>query len=332
MEAVNALAPGGNVEHPPAPDLHPMAAIALERLSSARTDAPYALVDYPNYLNPGDAAIWCGTVRLLQRLNGRLPSYVSTLKAFSPARCRAAIGDGTVYFLGGGNFGDLYPRHHGERLRVMRAMAGHVQVHLPFSLALRHRATTEPDHILSTPEALRRAVFFAREAQTAGDLAAKFGIDATVCPDLAHGLAMADPPAPVTDVVHLLRNDRERLSDRARPVQARDWSDLRLLKLVNRLGKVVLLPPFAAHSLAVAQHVAGAKVAIARRFIARGRRLVTDRLHAMILAQQIGREVWFCDNATGKLSSYVETWRGHLDGVAIVPAPERAATEDGRTA
>ena len=36
--------------------------------------------------------------------------------------------------------------------------------------------------------------------------------------------------------------------------------------------------------------------------------LVTDRLHAAILARLAGRPVTICDNAYGKLTSYYEAW------------------------
>src|SRR5690606_20198293 len=91
--------------------------------------------DYPNYLNPGDAAIWLGARRALEAINGRPPAYSATLRNFSASRCRTAVGCGVIYFLGGGNFGDLYPRHQRMRLDLLHAMPENPVFQLPMSCA-----------------------------------------------------------------------------------------------------------------------------------------------------------------------------------------------------
>lgn len=312
----------------PPPALHPLAAVAFERLIATRTDLPYALVDYPNYLNPGDAAIWRGTVRLLPLLNGNPPAYSSTLEAFSHARCRRAIGDGPVYFLGGGNFGNLYARHHQARLRVMRAVKDNPQIHLPLSTAWTADDAALRGETAAILPTLKHARFFAREARTQRDLASRFGIEAVLCPDLAHAMEMPAVAAPTTARVHLLRRDGESTGQGdALAEQSRDWRDLPRLKLVNRLGKNLLKLPFVARFGESMDWIASLKVKAATDHIARGRMLVTDRLHAMIIAQLIGREVAIFDNATGKVASYFDTWRENLKGVGLARESTTASRE-----
>ena len=64
----------------------------------------YAILDFPNYLNPGDSAIWMGTRAILETLLGCAPSYVSTIKQFDERQCHQEIGRGPVFFLGGRKF------------------------------------------------------------------------------------------------------------------------------------------------------------------------------------------------------------------------------------
>ena len=74
-----------------------------------------------------------------------------------------------------------------------------------------------------------------------------------------------------------------------------DWPDAPGLRLWNRAGKL-------AHAIAGPRDfVARRKVDAALRLLGRGRRVTTDRLHAMILASAVGRRVVAVDNSTGKV-------------------------------
>ena len=59
------------------------------------------------------------------------------------------------------------------------------------------------------------------------------------------------------------------------------------------------------------------------RLLSPGETIVTDRLHAMLLALQMGRRVIAIDNANGKLTSYARTW--FADGRAPVVFAEDLA-------
>jgi len=295
----------------------------LETLADAAAAGPYALVDYPNYLNPGDAAIWLGARRALEAINGRPPAYAATLRGFSPARCRAAIGKGTVYFLGGGNFGDLYPRHQRMRLDVLRALAGNPVVQLPMSCAF---APVPDEALLAETRALYRdrpaLRLFARDRRARSDLGERFGLDATPCPDLCHLLPLAAPP-PVQDVVRLMRRDPEAAGRQADAAQ--DWRDMAGQRRINRLGKLLLAAAPRRFTLAAQDWVAARKVDHAVAALARGRTVETDRLHAALLAAAIGREVLLHDNTTGKVLAYRETWAALLPDL-FHPHGERRTT------
>ncbi|MCJ8054126.1 polysaccharide pyruvyl transferase family protein [Shinella curvata] len=291
----------------------------LEALSETATAAPYALIDYPNYLNPGDAAIWLGARRVLEALNGRPPAYTSTLRGFSATRCRRAIGTGTVYFLGGGNFGDLYPRHQRMRLNVLRSLPDNAIVQLPMSCAM---AASNDLNLLGETRALYRGRssirIFARDMGAQAVLQECFGLQSVLCADLSHMLDFPILPARL-DVVRLMRRDPETLVPNS--ISAPDWRDMRGQRFANRLGKLFLALAPPSYRGPAQDRVAMWKVHQAVAMLAEGRVVETDRLHAALLAMAMGRQVVLHDNSTGKVLSYCRTWRALLpEGALRQPA------------
>lgn len=284
----------------------------------------YALIDYPDYNNPGDAAIWLGTRKMLGDMAGGPPAYVSSLKRFDAAACIGKVGDGTVFLLGGGNFGSLYARHHARRLAAIAALHGNRVVQLPFSLA-----GVEGSVIEATRRVVRAhpdLTLIARDNATLAKAEALLGTGLLLAPDPAHALALT-APCPTKGEARLLRKDREstgRLDGTGQRLDSFDWADIGRLRALNRLGKLALMLALPSARLAVMDLTAQAKVATAVNCLATGERVVTDRLHGMILAQMIGRDVVVHDNATGKVAAYLETWGASLGSVSIAAA-ERAA-------
>ncbi|WP_419907632.1 polysaccharide pyruvyl transferase family protein [Hoeflea sp.] len=294
---------------------HALGGFALEK--------PYAIIDYPNYANPGDCAIWLGARKALESLYGHPPAYVSTVKQFDAQRCRNGIGSGTVFFLGGGNFGSLYEKHHRMRLRAMEQIADVPIVLLPLSVAERTAESGETALIAETRTALERCrnlKVFVREHDSRKKLLETYGIAADLCPDTAHWCSVSHV-RPATDAVALLRKDGEALRGRSSstlPDNATfDWRDDRSILQMNRLGKLSTFIPTTRLRLALFDRVAKAKVHAASKLLGRGNRVVTDRLHGVILASLMKREVLASDNMTGKVGAYVNTWPQLLPDVTL---------------
>lgn len=296
------------------PPTHPLRVLAEVIGGLATPGRAYALLDYPLYNNPGDAAIWVGARRMLASTLGRPPAYASVLGAFDAAACRRAIGDGVVFILGGGNFGSLYPKHHAQKLAVIDAMAGNRIVHLPLSLA-----GVTPGMVTDTCAAMDRhgdVTLIAREWRSRDALARQFGLTVPMAPDTAHAIALQSPVPDRAETV-LWRRDREGTGSAER--SGWDWPDIPQLRLLNRLGKLGHALTRGDLRLSVMDRLAEARVEIACGRLGRGERIVTNRLHAMILGALLGRKVIARDNSTGKLSAYADTW-GHLLGqVELVP-------------
>ena len=90
-----------------------------------------ALLDFPNYANVGDSAIWVGEQIFLSKL-GVKPAYVCTTGNRDWNAMERAIGpDGTIIITGGGNFGDVWPKHQRLREEVLDRFPEHPVLQLP---------------------------------------------------------------------------------------------------------------------------------------------------------------------------------------------------------
>ena len=101
-----------------------------------------ALLDYPNHSNVGDSAIWLGETDFLAQLGARIV-YVCDVETYDERALRARIGDGLILLHGGGNLGDLWPRHQELRERVVADFPDNDIVQLPQTIHFRDPASAE---------------------------------------------------------------------------------------------------------------------------------------------------------------------------------------------
>ena len=79
-----------------------------------------ALIDFPNHSNVGDNAIWLGEIAWLADAGIRV-RYRCDVKTYNRAALAQSLGaDGAIFIHGGGNLGDLWPRHQRLRETVIR--------------------------------------------------------------------------------------------------------------------------------------------------------------------------------------------------------------------
>lgn len=284
-------------------------------------DGPVALVDFPDHANVGDSAIWLGETCWL-RVAGRTPSYVSALADFDAAALADAVPDGPILIHGGGNFGTLWPKHEMFRLELLRAFPGRPIIQLPQSIHYADDATAgEMAETIRTHGAFTLLVRDARSLTFARE---HFDCAVELCPDAALMLGrQARSRAANTDVLALLRTDHERRADQAQPhgagVVAVDWlterrasrwtmrQRLRLAKLRRRTRQAERLARFEA--------LARWRVARGLRLLARGRVVVTDRLHAHILSLLLDLPHVVLDNSYGKIGGFADQWTAGYRGL-----------------
>jgi pyruvyl transferase EpsO len=315
-----------------------------------------ALAIYPDHCNVGDAAIWWGTRSLLESL-GVTVAYGCDPWSYAPGRLARAVPTGPILLLGGGNLGDVYEVEQGLRTRILRDFPGRPVVQLPQSVWFRSPDTR--DVMAAQLAAHGDTTLLLRDEPSLAFARAHFPARSILCPDAALALDLTgvvrrtDVP-----VVALWRRDIE--LDLPLPLLppgsiAADWH--------NDLD---CLPPWSWRSRAFRRAVGGPPPedrprpaarrtawrfapalwdALARErtlrgcsLLARGRVVITNRLHAHLLCTLLGIPHVVCDTVNGKLFAYRDTWGTDASLVRFASTPAEAAalatelTADGRMA
>nr|WP_241742029.1 polysaccharide pyruvyl transferase family protein [Microbacterium yannicii] len=313
----------------------------LERVLAGATDI--ALIDAPNQRNVGDSLIWAGEIAYFQKLGLRI-RYICDLWSYDPAGLRRAMPEGVVLFHGGGNFGDLWPGHQILREKVARDLTDYRVVQLPQSIYFADDARAaeanailggHPDfHVL-----IRDSLSITRAAEQLPDVTISF------CPDMALGwtapASTSDAAAASDRVVVIARADKEASSgldtvDAAwlpgRETHVTDWAELsavsrrwrfyRNLSLCTRFyakvrKRIRFLPVRLPNRFAqwVITGINDVNVSNAVHLYDGSRAVVTDRLHAHILAVLMGIPHVVLDNNYQKVSQIMRDYSGGFSTV-----------------
>jgi exopolysaccharide biosynthesis predicted pyruvyltransferase EpsI len=297
-----------------------------------------AVLDFPDHGNVGDSAIWLGEREALRALGVEVV-YVSSCDTYDRGTLIRRLGStGVVLLHGGGNFGDLYPRHQAFREQVLDDLPDHTVVQLPQTVWF-----DRPERLERTRAAVERHGRFSmlvRDRASAELAHAVVPGEVSICPDPATALTLARAGAPTTDVLWLLRTDKEaptsrrgRVADAAGsvradwpedplPVKARVWATRQTGHLTSRLA----LPPVARSCDAETWDArARARVDRGVALLSSAHVVVTDRLHGHILSDLLDLPHVALDNSYGKIATYTRCW-------GIAPERTRLAAGLGQAA
>jgi pyruvyl transferase EpsO len=298
---------------------------AAAELRCVGSDAPFSLVGFPDHGNVGDSAIALGTSVYFREHRGMVPRYVASLGDYSEAALRASAPEGPIFIHGGGNFGDLWPRHQEFREHLLQRFPDRAIVQLPQSIHFGDPGgTARTARAIATHGAFR---LFVRDQASYEFAAAHFDCEIGLCPDMALFLGPLDRAgAPDVDVLYLMRTDRERALATATGLpnhtsRVADWLvESRFSVRVHRaLGTAQAFrrgwPSSGGMRCARYDAAARARLARGRRLLASGRVVITDRLHAHILSLLLGIPHAVLDNSYGKLTRFLDIWTGRAPGV-----------------
>jgi pyruvyl transferase EpsO len=181
-----------------------------------------ALVDVPTHTNVGDSAIWLGELAALARL-GIEVAYVCDLHSYDPKALRQRAGDAPILIHGGGNFGDLYPRHQAFRESVVRSFRDRLVVQLPQSVEFRDPgAARRAAAVMNEHPRLHLLLRDRRSLQRVRELV---GSPVHLCPDPALCLEpLTRDGTPEVGVLALLREDEESLESGAGAPKPRQYA------------------------------------------------------------------------------------------------------------
>jgi exopolysaccharide biosynthesis predicted pyruvyltransferase EpsI len=299
----------------------------LERLQARVTQEladvagqPFALVDFPDHANVGDSAIWLGETTFFRGQHRSAPRYLASISAFSERALRRAHPEGPILIHGGGNFGDLWPRHQEFREQLLERFPDRPVVQLAQTLHYGNQAAAD-----RTARAIARhgnVRLLLRDQASLDYASRRFDCPVRLCPDMAVCLgALQRPAEPRVDVLLLLRTDRERAVAAPAPrtnlrIRVADWlSEARLPVFLDQLAAAAARLRNRHHArgeLRAARYDAAAAARVDRgcRLLSSGRVVITDRLHAHLLCLLMGIPHAVLDNSYGKLNRFLDTWTG----------------------
>lgn len=289
-----------------------------------------AHVDYPNYSNVGDSAIWLGELAFLRQRRCRTV-YSCSNRDYSPKALSKRLGDGIILLAGGGNFGDLWPRHQRFRKALLQDFPGNRIVQLPQSICFNDERNLEnarreigahPDFCL-----------LVRDMPSYELATANFDADVRLCPDSAFYLGELKRAGPPTqDLLYMKRTDTESPSAQV-PIPndmravldavAVDWlHERRTLnhRFENALGRQSLAhlgayAPFGIALDAARNRLSRLRLERGVRLLSTGRRLITNRLHGHIIGCLLNLPHVVLDNSYGKNRAFYEKWTSPLSFV-----------------
>lgn len=291
-----------------------------------------ALVDFPNYPNVGDSAIYLGQLACLRALGVAPPRFLCDFTTYDREALGRSLGDGVILLTGGGSLGDVWPIAQACREDILRSFPERPVIQLPQSIHF-----SDPARAAKARRILRghRAfTLFVRDDESRAVAEEKLGVPASLCPDMAFCLRSIPPPrAPTRDVVWLARTDVESRHDP--PEEAHgfvtDWIDepATWLRRFNwLLMSAVTRRPGSRLRRRLQRHTFGP---LARQRLTRGlailsdgRVVITDRLHGHVLALLLGIPHVILDNSYGKISSFHAAWTHPASRVHLARSPREA--------
>lgn len=287
-----------------------------------------ALLDMPYHDNVGDSLIWAGEVAALKRLGVKV-SYTSDISHFDPDVVEGLSAECVLLCHGGGNFGDTWPWSEAFRNDLAKRFPGRRIVVLPQSIQY-----AEPANRDTTAEVLGRHVRLEVMARDDHSLRTgrEMGLNVFLSPDAAFGFDAEDWGVerfrkPTVPIVALWRADKESSSSGHTTAPIDDHVVVDWLGGRDRLRERSWRPLWKVTRLQRSTRLASAPIsrffnAMAERELRRGFAMlgqaevvVTDRLHATVMAVMLGLPVIWVDNSYGKLSKVLGRWLEGADGL-----------------
>lgn len=303
-------------------------AIATQRHSR------FVLLDVPAHSNVGDHAIHLGELALIRTLGGRIV-YRSNLQTNIWAMVEREP-EAAILLHGGGNLGDLWPRHQLFREEVSRRFPYREIVVMPQTVWFRTKESLEQAKRAFGGH--RFLTLMLRDRPSLSFCVEHFDARTYLCPDPAFALRLRARELPSKPVIALLRTDKERrvgtpplLDD----IPTVDWTGSGSLPLWTSAGIATRtqsrLRGHGASLLAskliprTYDPVARYHVSRGARILSRGKVVITDRLHGHVLSMILGIPHVVLDNSYGKVLSFVNTWSIKSPLVRIARSVEEAS-------
>jgi len=284
-------------------------------------DGKLALLDFPDHANVGDSAIWLGEIAYLKQWHQITPRYVSSLQTFSAEAMEQAVGRAPIFLHGGGNFGDLWPRHQVFRELIVQRYPDRPIIQLPQSIHFNEGVNVAK--AASVINAHPDFTLLVRDKQSYDIAKEAFTCRVELCPDMAFSLgAQHSRIHSRYPLLLLLRTDYESQTPAPTASQlppgavVEDWLEERF-SIYDRIRRRLPPPGFNALNYNARRELRYRRLAENRlvrglRQLSSAQYIITDRLHAHILSILLNIPHVTLDDNYGKIRRFDETWTNGL--------------------
>lgn len=292
----------------------------------------YVLLDNPYHTNIGDVLIWEGERSFLSSL----PYHCLGSSSLETWRWKPLSPATVILLQGGGNFGDLWPCFHEFKKQVIKEYPENRIIMFPQSVWYDDESLIEKDTAVMAQH--KDLYLCARDRWSYDFMREHFGANhVMLVPDMAFciddslldGYRRKNIPG---KVLYFKRTDKE--LDDTTLIQTLPNTDIHEWPSVERIPLQVFLMYKALglnrrmRYLKSAQSILSSwidwyadsffrpyMVRMGCGFLSSYERVITTRLHAMILSVLLHKSVEYIDNTTGKLSAFANTWLSDLEEV-----------------
>lgn len=285
-------------------------------------DRDYFLLELPYYNNIGDVLIWQGEEDFLRALPSTCKGRYA-LETFT----FPTIPDGTlILFQGGGNFGDLWTKHHEFKMKIVEHYTNCKFLFLPQTVFFQNEANLQA--CAKRLSENKNITICARDKASYDILKQNFSNTVLLVPDMAFCInrnRLQKCTTPNEQDMLMIRNDAElQLSDELaslidqKSIAVRDWPPMERRDLFTWL--LVKFSPIVSPRLLdwyCQQIYMPYLVRCGVRFINRYRTIHSTRLHGAILALLLGKDVVLYDNSYGKNSGFYNTWLADCESITL---------------
>ena len=244
---------------------------------------------------------------------------------------RALGADGVLLLAGGGTIGDVWPSQEAFRVRLLTDLRERAIVQLPQTVRWRDPASAGPSR--EAYGAAKKLTLLVRDRPSADAARDLLGVGATLVPDMAFLSPPPPPPPVVRDLLVLLRRDQE-ATGHVPPTGAVDWPDNDDRGRARRRRRLVASLRWTlgvgagrrAEIVRIERELGAERVAAARALVGSARVVVTDRLHAGIVALLLGRPLVLLPDRYGKVADHHAAWTSSCAAIRLAPDVTSART------
>lgn len=289
-------------------------------------DNDYLYLDLPYHTNIGDILIWEGTLQLLKQVKKKC-LYSTSYDNF---KYRKIPSDVIILLHGGGNFGDLWIRHHNFRKKIISLYKNNRIIILPQSVYYENMKNMQDDIVFYSQ--YKNVTICARDKISYDILKTNFNNNILLVPDMAFMLSFNIPASTKNKSIIIKRKDKELDEDMYHSlslptnITVSDWPSMKnsfmttdylfyiyfkILRICSVIDKLFHTNKIQSKCLDFlwSKLLKNHLIKIGIKFIKNYQHIYTTRLHIAILTILIGnRNLYIIDNKYKKTTNLLNTW------------------------